>query len=719
MGAVHFSVDLELIAALQRALPLRVFVETGTFRGDTAAIAAQRFQRVFTIELDPELFAQAAARLGTLPNVQSLLGDSQRTLRELAPQLAKESVLYWLDAHWCGAGTGGQKQECPLLAELEAIGSLSQESALLIDDARLLLAPPPPPHDPSQWPQLVEVVERLSGLSPRHKIWIINDVLIFAPPGAHQAVVEYGRVHGVDLQRLVRAAASAPASPKDGSATSSAGAGFSAEFLAVPRSERIFAHHLERLGIGRVLDIGSNTGQFATKLRRLGYAGVIYSVEPQLQAYAQLLTNSSHDLRWFPLARQGAGARAEFCTLNLAENGWSSSLLEVHPNHIRAQGSTRRVGTETIYVNNASRLLRTELMPQIEALKIDVQGFEEQVIAGYLPFMEHVRLLLLELSVVECYRGGPDLFALDERLVKRHGFTRVSLEPSFYDEVLGVVQQYDGIYYRPERRGPAPPERRGARIAAVETSLAGIPQRRRSDGSDLGAVWLDTCWQSWRHLGERVVSVAEVAPPLQGVEWVGTQSRPSIIEMLRAIGSSPGAHVLLTNADIAFTDVLGKLLGELDSEAVYYGHRVEMQEGAIPGEIRSTGIYPVGFDYFLLPAGLVQALAVEGLPPGDFRIGEPWWDYLLPVLALARGFPLKKLPPEMPIALHYSHPTRYSHGLWLRNGELFLECVQALLRDPACYATGLLTDLAREGGGDLDLQARLERTARIVCGGLP
>ena len=75
-------------------------------------------------------------------------------------------------------------------------------------------------------------------------------------------------------------------------------------------------------------------------------------------------------------------------------------MLKVHPNHLRAEEATRIVGTESIHVNKSGEMLRPEILSEIEALKIDVQGFEDQVIEGYLPFMPGIRLLLLELSIV-------------------------------------------------------------------------------------------------------------------------------------------------------------------------------------------------------------------------------------------------------------------------------------------------------------------------------
>ena len=201
MGAVHFSIDLELVRALRRELPLRTFVETGTFRGDTAVVAAQEFDQVTTIELAAQLHARAVARLAPYPNVTARRGSSPDVLRELAPKLANESVLYWLDAHWCGEATSGEKYECPLQQELESIGTLNSTSVVLIDDARLFLAPPPLPHDETQWPLLNEVVAQLTTLNARHLLWILNDVLVFAPPAAREAVVEYSRNRSVAFYR--------------------------------------------------------------------------------------------------------------------------------------------------------------------------------------------------------------------------------------------------------------------------------------------------------------------------------------------------------------------------------------------------------------------------------------------------------------------------------------------------------------------------------------
>ena len=176
----------DLILALQRQLRLEDFVETGTYRGDTAAWAAEHFARVATIELSPEYHAAATARFRALPHVRVLLGDSGAMLRKVAAELAGPAV-FWLDAHWSGLDTAGRETECPLLAELAVLNAAPVTHTLLVDDARLFAAPPPRPHRAELWPDLGAVLDALRAGGRRHVV-MFEDVLI-AVPAAERAFV--------------------------------------------------------------------------------------------------------------------------------------------------------------------------------------------------------------------------------------------------------------------------------------------------------------------------------------------------------------------------------------------------------------------------------------------------------------------------------------------------------------------------------------------------
>jgi lipopolysaccharide transport system ATP-binding protein len=205
MGAVSFSVDRGLLEGLKAALPLEVFVETGTFEGDSALVAAALFPRVHTIELSEAFAERARARLRHLPGVEVHQGRSAEVLRALRSGLAGRAVVYWLDAHWSGTDDAdGVGAPCPLLEELEALGSLNAESVVLIDDARLFLAPSPQLDE--QWPDVHTVFQRLIGLSTFHRLVVVNDVIVFCPPAAWASVRCYAREHGVEWSQVYRQA---------------------------------------------------------------------------------------------------------------------------------------------------------------------------------------------------------------------------------------------------------------------------------------------------------------------------------------------------------------------------------------------------------------------------------------------------------------------------------------------------------------------------------
>ena len=50
MGAINFSIDTKLIEVLQKKLPLKTFVETGTFEGASITAVKPLFSKLLTIE---------------------------------------------------------------------------------------------------------------------------------------------------------------------------------------------------------------------------------------------------------------------------------------------------------------------------------------------------------------------------------------------------------------------------------------------------------------------------------------------------------------------------------------------------------------------------------------------------------------------------------------------------------------------------------------------
>jgi hypothetical protein len=114
---------------------LRTIVETGTYYGEMIDAVLGHFDRIYSIELNPELVALARRRFEHYTEVRILEGSSQHKVLEVLDEL-DEPALFWLDCgYYCWDGQRGSEDR--LAVELQAILSHRVENHIvLIDDAR-------------------------------------------------------------------------------------------------------------------------------------------------------------------------------------------------------------------------------------------------------------------------------------------------------------------------------------------------------------------------------------------------------------------------------------------------------------------------------------------------------------------------------------------------------------------------------------------------------
>jgi hypothetical protein len=122
----------------------RVFIETGTSKGEGVQVALDGgFQRIITIEANPNMFMAACERFSNEDKVLCAMGDGGQLLGQLLRDV-HEPALFWLDSHW---STGEDPlapgiSSCPLVAELRHIAEHGiKEHVILIDDMRYFRGP--------------------------------------------------------------------------------------------------------------------------------------------------------------------------------------------------------------------------------------------------------------------------------------------------------------------------------------------------------------------------------------------------------------------------------------------------------------------------------------------------------------------------------------------------------------------------------------------------
>lgn len=178
------------------------------------------------------------------------------------------------------------------------------------------------------------------------------------------------------------------------------------DLIRYPYTEPIYqelADLLPALEINCVLDVGAHYGEYAKALRRLGYSGRIVSFEPDPASFVRLEAAVAGDPDWqvrtFALGRQTGRL-----TLNVAERSEQSSFWELHA----GARLERRVEVD---VRRLDESLLEECLAGIEHprvfLKLDVQGFELEILEAARDVLPRVSLLQAEVAPEAVYADAP------------------------------------------------------------------------------------------------------------------------------------------------------------------------------------------------------------------------------------------------------------------------------------------------------------------------
>ncbi|HUQ50325.1 MAG TPA: FkbM family methyltransferase [Terriglobales bacterium] len=200
--------------------------------------------------------------------------------------------------------------------------------------------------------------------------------------------------------------------------------------------------------ISIVLDVGANAGQFARSLRMAGYTGRIVSFEPMSALHNRLVRLARNDSTWIIAPAKAIGDSNGQLELKISADTVSSSLLEMLPAHIQAEPDSRYVGTETVKVERLDSAA-AEFLKSTDRIfvKIDVQGYEEQVLMGAPELLKRASGLMLELCLVPCYKDQMLFESMLNRLTSL-GFEMWNLYRGTRDPQSARLLQVDAVFFR-------------------------------------------------------------------------------------------------------------------------------------------------------------------------------------------------------------------------------------------------------------------------------
>jgi FkbM family methyltransferase len=197
-----------------------------------------------------------------------------------------------------------------------------------------------------------------------------------------------------------------------------------------------------------VLDVGGHHGQFTLfALERFPQAKII-TFEPQTDGVEKIKAVTAGESR-LTIENFALGASPGTAQLNISRRSDSSSLLPIGRGQTDAFPGTEAERTETIAVDTLDNLVPDDIA-RPSLLKIDVQGFELDVLRGATRALNEIDCVFVECSFVELYEGQPLIGEIIAFLAERE-FELAGVFGTTYD-AGGKCLQTDCLFRKQQSR---------------------------------------------------------------------------------------------------------------------------------------------------------------------------------------------------------------------------------------------------------------------------
>jgi FkbM family methyltransferase len=191
-------------------------------------------------------------------------------------------------------------------------------------------------------------------------------------------------------------------------------------------------------GLRTIVDVGANRGQFALTARLCHPDAKVISFEPLAAPAATFRAVFDGDART-SLVNAAIGPAPGDAEIHVSGRDDSSSLLPITAAQDTLFPGTAQVATDTVRVTRLAEHVAASEIERPALLKIDVQGFELQVLAGSEDVLDGFDWIYVECSFVELYAG--QAFADDViAWLRERGFALRGVYHMAYDAAGNAVQ---------------------------------------------------------------------------------------------------------------------------------------------------------------------------------------------------------------------------------------------------------------------------------------
>jgi FkbM family methyltransferase len=207
---------------------------------------------------------------------------------------------------------------------------------------------------------------------------------------------------------------------------------------------------LQTRSYGDIVDVGSNRGNWSNAIipkLKIDSSALIMLIDPIQECSEDNLKNLQK-LAEVQCVRLAVGSGKSFGNIHIASNdGESSSFLNFAAAHSNAAPEVVYLAEEKVEIAALDFICHDILGRQNTLLKIDVQGFEMEVLQGASRLLNQCSVIVVEASLRETYQHGSTLFTVSEKLHSR-GFYLGGLVESFSEKNYGEMIQMDAVFFR-------------------------------------------------------------------------------------------------------------------------------------------------------------------------------------------------------------------------------------------------------------------------------
>jgi FkbM family methyltransferase len=195
-----------------------------------------------------------------------------------------------------------------------------------------------------------------------------------------------------------------------------------------------------------VVDVGANTGEWSTMLLDCVTPERLIVIEPGPAMFAALQERFGRNPR-IELHNLAIGEKEGTAKLQVTRDTTGASLLKPREEMRALIGSNWTVTAEVeVPLTTLDHVLGN--LSEVSLLKIDVQGYEQSVLAGATQTLRKTRFLLVELNYMPQYEGGSWLGDLHRTLTRDHGFFLANASKPLC--LNGRASMCDGLYVNPK-----------------------------------------------------------------------------------------------------------------------------------------------------------------------------------------------------------------------------------------------------------------------------